>query len=178
MPRPATAIAGKGPLGLGPLGLRPVPCSPGMPGPGPRQPPSSPLPAFPPSSLRPGPSLPASFCLHLRRCPLSSRPPPAPECPTSGTAPRLRAPVAGGPQASGRPVPPNLGPEAPLRLHQRPRQCPGAPRNAAKVCWVCLGGCGSLRRSWRFPSFVFLHFLFFFSVFKVAASAIENILSW
>lgn len=90
-----------------------------------------------------------------------------------------QAPVAGGPQASGRPVPPDLGPEAPwVAPHQLPRQCLGAPRNAAKVLLgEGFGAAGSLRRSWRFPLSFSFTFFSFFSVF-MGASAIESILSW
>lgn len=86
------------------------------------------LPSLPvSSSRRPGSRLSASFCLHLRRCPLASRrlqhrsvppPPPAP-------APGLRAPVAGGPQALGPPCPARPG----------PRSSPAAPSAAQAISW-------------------------------------------
>ena len=144
------------------------------------------LPSLPVSSSpRPGSRLSASFCLHLRRCPLASRrlqhrsvppPPPAP-------APGLRAPVAGGPQALGPPCPARPG----------PRSSPAAPSAAQAISSGEGGGQKHSQGLLGVPPelgrpegagvspflFLFLHFLFFFSFFfKVAASAIESILSW
>ena len=133
---------------------------------------SSPPPLFLPSlpvssSLRPGPCLPASFRLHLRRCPLSSRLPPAPDCPTSGSAPpRLRAPVAGGPQASGPPCPSRPGPRSSPAAPSAAQAMPRGPQKRSQGLlglppglWSPGEGAGGSPLSFFFTFFSFFLFL-------------------
>lgn len=172
MPKPAAAIAEKGSRRRGcgwASGL--VPCSPGLPGQGPRQPPSACLPSLSPRRGLARASLHPSVCICVVvPCPAAARlqrwsvPPPAP-------ALGLRAPVAGGPQALGPPCPPRPGPRSSPAAPSAAQAISGGgggPRNAGKVCWVCLRGCGGLKElafplfPFSFSSLSFLFFLFFF----------------
>lgn len=169
MPKPAPPSQRKGPGGEAAAGP-PVRC------PAPRgclgrahasPPPPLCLPSLPVSSSpRPGSRLSASFCLHLRRCPLSSRPPPAPERPTSTSSTRSGAQGASGwrPTGFGATLSPQTWAQ---KLPCGSISCPSnilggrGPRNTAKVCWVCLRSCGGLKEL-AFP----LSFFFFFTFFS------------
>ena len=147
-----------------------------------RQLPSSPLPAFPPCLLL-AEAWPVPPCiLPSASASLSPVQPPASSARLSHL--RLRSSKAQG--ARGwRPT--GFGAALSLQTWAQKLSCgsiscpgnaQGAPETQPRSAGLASGAVESWRRSWRFPSFLFLHFLVFFSVFKVAASAIESILSW